>query len=62
MGADQEHSWAYWYGLNGVAIQSLVEPDELGHESHVGIRDLAFLSDEAQPLIKGDSLSEDHIA
>ena len=62
MGADQEYSWAYWYGLNGVAIQSLVEPDELGHESHVGIRDLAFLSDEAQALIKGYSLREYHVS
>ena len=62
MGAYQEYSWAHWYGLNGVAVQSLVEPDELRHESHVRVGDLTFLSDEAQPLIKGYPLCEYHVA
>lgn len=62
MGAHQEYSWADWYGFNGVAIEPFVEPDELGHEGHVWICDLSFLSDEAQALIKGYSLREYHVS
>jgi hypothetical protein len=62
VGADQEYSWADRESLDGVAVQPLVEPNELCHESHVRIRNLSFLSDEAQALVKGDLLSEYHVA
>lgn len=58
----EEHAGAYGDTFDRVAVQSLVEPDELRHEGHVGVGDLAALADERQAVVKGDLLSEDHVA
>jgi hypothetical protein len=52
MGADKENSWIYRQCLELSAIQSFMEPDELGHKSHIWICNLSSLPDKFQSLLQ----------
>lgn len=52
MGTHQEYSGVYRQGIKLVAIESLVEPDKLGHESHVWISNLSPFSYELEAIFK----------
>jgi len=60
MGAHQKYSWADRDSFDRVTIQPFVEPNQLCHESHIGIGNLSFLSDKAQSLVKSDLLCKYH--
>ena len=62
MRRNKENSWADGNVLDRGAKESLVPPNELGHESHVWVGDLSSFPDVFEAFIQSYLLVEDHVA